>query len=124
MRVVASCVGLLRNISGRDAAMRVVCGEMWRVMRAVGGGVGADGRGCGGRTQAWRTDAGVADGRGRGGDVLLAGRRGVPGAWGRGGRVRSGQGCRGGSAGCGAESGGVDYGYGLQLSDRARGRRG
>ena len=43
VRVVASCVGLLRNMGGRDAAMRAVCGEMWWVTRVVGGGGRADG---------------------------------------------------------------------------------
>ena len=56
VRVVASCVRLLRNMSRRDVAMRAGCGEMWRVTRVVGGGGGA-----GGRTPAWRTDAGVAE---------------------------------------------------------------
>ena len=41
-RVVASCVGLLRNMSGRDAAKSAVFGEMGRVTRVVRGGAAAD----------------------------------------------------------------------------------
>ena len=59
VHVVASCVGLLRKITGRDAAMRAVCGEMWRVVRVVGGGGGADGCGRSGQMPAcWRCSAG------------------------------------------------------------------
>ena len=54
VRVVVSSVGLLRNMSGRYAAMHAVCGEMWQVTRVVGSSGGADGRGRGGWIRAWR----------------------------------------------------------------------